>query len=85
VYRYDTALAEATGRKESAIKAEYKTEGDLGIVAQASRGTQKTMYTPPKLTVSGVLKEFRAIAKTEGKSSVGLYKLNPAIDADAFN
>jgi DNA ligase-1 len=64
------ALAEATGRKETAIKADYKTEGDLGIVAMESRSTQRTMFTPPPLTVTGVLREFRAIAKTEGKSSV---------------
>ena len=68
------ALAEATGRKEAAIRADYKNEGDLGVVAMMSRSTQKTMFAPPKLTVSGVLKEFRAIAKTEGKSSVDLKK-----------
>ena len=59
-------LAEATGRKESAIRADYKEQGDLGIVASMSRSTQKTMFAPPKLTMSGVLKEFRAIATTEG-------------------
>ena len=64
------ALAEATGREESAVKVDYKNEGDLGIVAMMSRSTQKTMFAPPKLTIAGVLKEFRAIATTEGNKSV---------------
>ena len=63
-------LAEATGRKESAIKSDYTKEGDLGIVAMMSRSTQSMMFAPPKLTIVGVLKEFRAIAKTEGTKSV---------------
>ena len=67
-------LAEATGRKESAIRADYKDQGDLGIVASMSRSTQKTMFAPPKLTMSGVLKEFRAIATTEGNKSVDAKK-----------
>ena len=67
-------LAEATGRKESAIRADYKEQGDLGIVASMSRSTQKTMFAPPKLTMSGVLKEFRAIATTEGNKSVDAKK-----------
>ena len=67
-------LAEATGRKESAIRADYKEQGDLGIVASMSRSTQKTMFAPPKLTMSGVLKEFRAIATTEGTKSVDAKK-----------
>ena len=44
------ALAEATGRKESAIKSDYKNEGDLGSW-RAFRSTQKTMFAPPKLTM----------------------------------
>jgi DNA ligase-1 len=68
------ALAEATGRKETAIKAEYRNEGDLGIVAMMSRSTQKTMFAPPKLTIAGVLSEFRAIATAEGSKSVDLKK-----------
>ena len=28
--------------------------GDLGLVAYASRGTQKTMFPPPPLTLRGV-------------------------------
>ena len=68
------ALAEATGRKEAAIKVDYKNEGDLGIVAMMSRSTQKTMFAPPKLTIAGVLKEFKSIATTEGAKSVDAKK-----------
>lgn len=63
------ALAQATGRKESAIKAEYGTSGDLGSVAAASRATQKTMFAPPPLTVAGVFKAFKEIAQAEGAKS----------------
>jgi DNA ligase-1 len=63
------ALAQATGRKESAIKKEYDEEGDLGVVAAASRATQKTMFQPAPLTISGVFQAFKDIASTEGKSS----------------
>jgi hypothetical protein len=63
------ALAQATGRKESAIKAEYGTSGDLGSVAAASRATQKTMFAPPPLTVAGVFKAFKEIAQEEGAKS----------------
>ncbi len=60
--------------KEATIKEDYRNEGDLGIVAMMSRNTQKTMFAPPKLTIKGVLAEFKAIATTEGKSSVDLKK-----------
>ena len=64
------ALAEATGRKDESIKNDYKEAGDLGSVAMASRSTQRMMFPPPPLTVTGVLKEFRAIATTDGEKSV---------------
>ena len=64
------ALAEATGRKDESIRNDYKEAGDLGKVAMASRSTQRMMFPPPPLTVSGVLKEFRAIATTDGEKSV---------------
>jgi DNA ligase 1 len=63
-------LAEATGRKDDAIKSDYKEAGDLGSVAMVSRSTQRMMFPPPPLTVAGVLNEFRAIATTEGEKSV---------------
>lgn len=35
------AVAAATGKKDSVIKAEYEKLGDLGLVAVAARNTQK--------------------------------------------
>jgi len=63
-------LAEATGRKEASIKADYREAGDLGSVAMASRSTQRTMFQPAPLSVKGVLQEFRVIATTSGTNSV---------------
>lgn len=63
------ALAQATGRKESTIKSDYDDTGDLGKVATASRATQKTMFAPPPLTISGVFKAFHDIASSEGAKS----------------
>lgn len=63
------ALAQATGRKESAVKSEYDACGDLGSVAAASRATQRTMFTPPALSVAGVFRAFKEIAASEGQKS----------------
>lgn len=63
------ALAEATGKKEATIKSDYDTIGDLGRVATAARATQRTMFTPPQLTVAGVFKAFHDIASSEGAKS----------------
>jgi hypothetical protein len=48
------ALAQATGRKEEAIRAEYGESGDLGLVAARSRAAQKQMFPSPPLTVQTV-------------------------------
>lgn len=63
------ALAQATGRKESSIKAEYAECGDLGLVAFSSRGMQKTMFPPPPLTLRQVFKLFKDIAAVSGEKS----------------
>ncbi len=63
------ALAQATGRKESAIKGDLDEYGDLGVVAAQSRGRQKQMFKPKPLTVSGVLNTFKEIASSEGAKS----------------
>jgi DNA ligase-1 len=57
------ALASATGRKESTIKADYESSGDLGVVAASCRSAQRTLFTPAPLTIAGVLKTFKEIAK----------------------
>jgi len=57
------ALAEAYGRKEEHVKKDLKELGDLGLVAKASRSSQKMMFKPKPLTISRVLSTFRTIAK----------------------
>uniref|UniRef100_A0A0E0IUA2 DNA ligase n=1 Tax=Oryza nivara TaxID=4536 RepID=A0A0E0IUA2_ORYNI len=63
------ALAEAYGRREEHVKKNLKELGDLGLVAKASRLSQKMMYKPKPLTISHVLAKFRTIAKESGKDS----------------
>ncbi|KAH9326304.1 hypothetical protein KI387_006482 [Taxus chinensis] len=46
-----------------------KTLGDLGLVAKASRSTQRLMVKPTPLTCIKVLESFRIIAKESGKES----------------
>ncbi|XP_067934127.1 DNA ligase 1-like [Watersipora subatra] len=63
------ALAEATGRSAAQIKSEAQKMGDLGKVAEASRTTQKTFYTPPPLTVQAVFKKLKEISLMTGHST----------------
>ncbi|XP_074558818.1 LOW QUALITY PROTEIN: DNA ligase 1-like [Curcuma longa] len=63
------ALAEAYGRKEEQVKKQLKELGDLGLVAKASRSSQKVMFKPQPLTIAKVFNTFRAIAKESGKDS----------------
>ncbi|KAJ7571265.1 hypothetical protein O6H91_01G157400 [Diphasiastrum complanatum] len=63
------ALADAFGRKEDQIKSQMKALGDLGLVAKASRSTQRLMIKPTALTCVKVLETFRFIAKESGKES----------------
>ncbi|KAF8722509.1 hypothetical protein HU200_022336 [Digitaria exilis] len=63
------ALAEAYGRKEEHVKKDLKELGDLGLVAKASRSSQKMMFKPKPLTISRVLSTFQTIAKESGKDS----------------
>nr|DBA16126.1 TPA: hypothetical protein GDO54_003549 [Pyxicephalus adspersus] len=64
------AVAQATGRQLDKIKAEAQEKGDLGLVAESSRSNQRTMFTPPKLTVSGVFNKLKEIAKMAGNASM---------------
>ncbi|KAJ3361506.1 tRNA ligase [Allomyces javanicus] len=63
------AIAEATGRTLQKIKADLGTVGDLGTVAQQSRGHQSTMFQPKPLLVPRVFKTLKEIAKITGGSS----------------
>ncbi|EFJ43817.1 ATP-dependent DNA ligase [Volvox carteri f. nagariensis] len=66
------ALCEATGKNEAGIKKAYEASGDLGVVAVGARSTQRTMFTPPPLTIANVLKGFRDIAQVAGSKSVDI-------------
>ncbi|CAN1171785.1 DNA ligase 1 [Linum perenne] len=63
------ALAEAYSKMERDVKKMYQEMGDLGLVAKASRRTQRTMSQPEQLTVTKVFDTFRLIAKQSGKDS----------------
>ena len=38
------ALAQATGRAPDKVKADAASKGDLGLVAEMSKGTQRTLF-----------------------------------------
>lgn len=60
------AISESTGRSAAQVKADYKKTGDLGMVAQASRKTQKTLFAMKRLTVVGTFATLKEIAKASG-------------------
>ncbi|CAN2387936.1 Okazaki fragment processing involved in mitotic DNA replication [Pristimantis euphronides] len=64
------AVAQATGRQLDKIKAEAQEKGDLGLVAESSRGNQRTMFTPPKLMVPGVFNKLKDIARMSGNAAM---------------
>ena len=64
------AIANATGRAISAIKADFEAQGDLGLVAQSSRSNQSTMFKPKRLTCLAVFKILKEIALSSGQAAV---------------
>ncbi|KAL9654347.1 hypothetical protein ABK040_010376 [Willaertia magna] len=66
------ALADATGKTAKKIKELSAKEGDLGLVANSARSTQKTMFKPKALTIKGVYDAFKFIATTEGRKSTNV-------------
>jgi len=59
-------VCETTGKSLQAIKAEYKKLGDLGLVAQASGSTVRTLKPPKPLTIRGVFEVLHQIATESG-------------------
>ena len=69
------AIGEASGTNPQMIKKKYDTDGDLGTVAQTSKGKQKTLMFgtmssgPKTLNCVDVLTVFREIANVSGSQS----------------
>lgn len=63
------ALAEATGRKESTIKADAAKAGDLSSIASSAVGKQSFLGKMAPNTIRSVFAKFREIAQTEGQKS----------------
>lgn len=56
------------GRQLESVKAEAAEKGDVGLVAENSRSTQRLMLPPPALTAAGVFARFRDIARLAGSA-----------------
>lgn len=63
------AICESTGRSTATVKADLKKEGDLGLVAQNSKNSQKTIFKMKPLTVPQVFKNLKEIALSSGHAS----------------
>ncbi|XP_076987416.1 DNA ligase 1 isoform X2 [Tamandua tetradactyla] len=63
------AVAQTTGRQLESVRAEAAEKGDVGLVAENSRSTQRIMLPPPPLTASGVFTKFCDIARLVGSAS----------------
>lgn len=59
------------GRQLDSVKAEAAEKGDVGLVAENSRSTQRLMLPPPALTSAGVFAKFRDIARLAGSAVSG--------------
>ena len=65
-------IVQTFGRTSKAVKEAYDEEGDLGIVAESSRSSQKQLSfaaKPKPLLLAHILKALRTIAETEGEKS----------------
>merc|ERR1719318_1283092 len=63
------AIAASCGSSPAHLKEKLGKLGDLGLVAEQSRGGQRTMFQPAILTVQSVFKKLREIADISGGSS----------------
>ena len=62
------ALAHSFGRSLAKVREEAAETGDLGIVAEQSRSSQRMMFQPAPLTVRGVFERLTEIAKLTGNT-----------------
>lgn len=61
-------LCAPPGRQLESVRTEAAEKGDVGLVAENSRSTQRLMLPPPALTASGVFARFRDIAQLTGSA-----------------
>ncbi|XP_055522822.1 DNA ligase 1 isoform X2 [Wyeomyia smithii] len=64
------AIAQSTGRSLAQIKADAQSTGDLGLVAEQSKSSQRVMFRPAPHTVGGVFSKLQEIAKMTGTASM---------------
>eukprot|EP00026_Physarum_polycephalum_P001905 Phypoly_transcript_01908.p1 GENE.Phypoly_transcript_01908~~Phypoly_transcript_01908.p1 ORF type:complete len:972 (+),score=243.78 Phypoly_transcript_01908:40-2955(+) len=67
-------IADATGRTANSIKEELQRVGDLGLLAQTSKSSQRMMITPTPLTIRKVYKTLQDIASESGHSAMNKKK-----------
>ena len=60
------AIAQATGRSTDKIKKDMNESGDLGSVAENSKGMQKMMFQPKPMKLSQVYKKLQQVAAISG-------------------
>ena len=66
------AIAKTTGSSDKQIKAKLDKQGDLGLVAESSRSSQRTLFQPKPLEIPGVFKCLKDIAQITGNKSQDL-------------
>lgn len=62
------AISQSTGRSTPQVKTDLAKLGDLGLVAQNSKGKQPTLFKLKALTVPQVFARFTEIANISGAS-----------------
>lgn len=63
-------VSQATGRSMEQIKSDVEKKGDIGIVAETCRSTQRTMFATGRLTVASVFVNLKEVALISGRSSM---------------
>ncbi|CAH0717537.1 unnamed protein product, partial [Brenthis ino] len=64
------AIGRCTGRSPAQARAAAARAGDLGALAQAARGAQRTMFAAPPLVLRKVFAALKDIASMTGHASV---------------
>ena len=64
------AIAQTTGRSFAQIKQDCQDTGDMGIVAERSKSSQRMMFTPAPHTVEAMFTKLKNIAKMSGTTSM---------------